>query len=239
MDGGKKRTYALLLCILLFSIYNLNFGSMGGNDSTPSRYLPFSILHEGDFDLDEFTFLREGKRLPYFLVASHDRRHAFSTFGIGPALTAFPIFLAPMLIKKDWSWKEVVILAKVAASLLVTLSCLFLFLTLKHWLTVKHAFWLTLIYGLATCVWSISSQELWQHTASEFWLALSVFLLTRKNIWGLGFALGFAFMCRPPQSVCCGTFFCLCSLVLSKRMVKVRDQIFNWISHYRRSAIEL
>ncbi len=198
---------AFLLCGLLFVIYNINFGSLGGNDTTPARYLPFSMLYERDFDLDEFKFLYKGQKLPYYLIASHDRRHAYSTFGAGSAATAFPIYFFPMLLKKKWTWWETVALAKVAASLMVAFSCLFLFLALKHWLSENKAFWLTLIYGLGTCVWSISSQELWQHTSSEFFLILSIYFLIREKSLGAGLSLGAAFVCRPTNLLVAALLF--------------------------------
>src|SRR4051812_15345846 len=40
-------------------------------DTIPTHLLPVSLLREGNLDLDEFTELRAGRDLPYYLSAAH------------------------------------------------------------------------------------------------------------------------------------------------------------------------
>src|SRR5262245_55046921 len=49
---------AIALFLLLFAIYLLNFRQRGAGDSIPTRRLPFSLLREGNLNLDEFTWER-------------------------------------------------------------------------------------------------------------------------------------------------------------------------------------
>jgi len=50
---------SLWLLLLVVLIYLANGRIIGGADTLPARYLPFSILREFDFDLDEFTPLHD------------------------------------------------------------------------------------------------------------------------------------------------------------------------------------
>ena len=53
----------LLVFVGLFAVYTANARLLGAGDSIPTRRLPFSLLREGDVDLDEFTWElnRKGK----------------------------------------------------------------------------------------------------------------------------------------------------------------------------------
>ena len=94
---------------------------------------------------------------------------------------------------------------KVAAAAAVAGSAVFLFLAALAFVRPSTAAGLALAYGLGTCVWSSSSQALWQHGPAELFLALGTFLLLRPNRsrsapWvGLAYALAFA--CRPTAAL--------------------------------------
>jgi hypothetical protein len=72
-------------------------------------------------------------------------------------------------------------------------------------------------YGLATCVWSTSSQALWQHGPTELFLALGTFFLLRQNRsrsapW-VGLCYTLAFACRPTAALAvaaAGIYYAIC-----------------------------
>src|SRR5690606_17175253 len=85
---------ALALFVVLGTIYTCNFRLGGAGDSIPTRLLPFSVLREGDLDLDEFTFERgPSGRLPYYV---HPRDgHLWSVSTIATALVVTPLYVVP------------------------------------------------------------------------------------------------------------------------------------------------
>jgi len=70
----QRRRDLLILFFSLFLIYNANLRPISAGDSAPARLIPFSILWEGDLDLDEFDFTafqRDPSSLPYFVLKTH------------------------------------------------------------------------------------------------------------------------------------------------------------------------
>lgn len=146
----------------------------------------------------------------YFLVPTPltdertgEKRYA-NTFGVGTGLTALPAFAVAKVcgVSNRSAW----MVAKVAASVLVALSAVFVFLTCVRFTTPWRAFLIAITYGLGTCVWSISSQALWQHGPSEFFLALGTLCLTRSRgnrmcAAGCGLAFALAVTCRAPNAL--------------------------------------
>ena len=131
-----------------------------------------------------------------------------NTFGPGAGLTALPVFASVQLMARDLRAhpKLVWYAAKFTASLLVALSAGLLYLTMLRFTPPRIALLAALAYGLGTCVWSTSSQALWQHGPSEFWLSLALFFLVRDSIAPLsaaagGTALAMAVACRPTNAV--------------------------------------
>jgi hypothetical protein len=131
-----------------------------------------------------------------------------NTFGPGAGLTALPVFASLRLVARDLRAhpKLVWYAAKFTASLLVAVSAGLLYLTMLRFTPARVALLSTLAFGLGTCVWSTSSQALWQHGPSEFWLALALFFVVRDSIAPLsaaagGTALAMAVACRPTNAV--------------------------------------
>lgn len=102
----------------------------------------------------------------------------------GPAVSVFAApFLAAarLLAGRDlraepvWLWFA----AKLSASLMAAASAAFVFLACRRWLALLPSLSVALVYGLATCVWSSSSQALWQHPSNALFLALGAFALIR------------------------------------------------------------
>ncbi len=205
----KDIVLGLLLIVLCMTAYMSNQAAMPGGDTVASRYIPLSLLCEHDLDLNEMPLrlrLRNGRiSQPYFLLpARHGRQVA--TFGPSPGIMAFPVFFVASLLSNRFSYQRVLHLAKLAASLMVAISVLLLYLAMTSMTGRTGAFILALVYGLATSSWSMMSQALWQHTAALPWLAAALLVLTRgRNRDALvpwaGLFLGLAVICRPPDIV--------------------------------------
>jgi hypothetical protein len=131
-----------------------------------------------------------------------------STFGPGAGLCAMPVFAVLHAASGDLAAhpQEMWHGAKVTASMLVAGSAVFIFFTCTAFVGRWKAFAIALAYGLGTCVWSTSSQALWQHGPNEFFLALGTLLLVRIDKgWpaaaGCGLAYACAVACRPTSVI--------------------------------------
>jgi len=51
--------------------------------------------------------------------------------------------------------------------------------------------------GLATTMWAVASDALWQHGPASMWIALAIFLVARSHLGWAGFAFGAAIFTRP------------------------------------------
>ena len=165
------------LVSLLMLIYSINFrvGSTPG-DTFGARYLPFSMIKNGNSNLDQFPFLQNRN---YY--TRQENNHWVSKYPPGAPILALPIYLFPVMFGLPVDSPHVPCLEKMTASLVVALSALFLFLTAKIFLSRNWAFLLALIYGTATCSWSISSSSLYQHGPCQFFLALTLYLLAKGS----------------------------------------------------------
>ena len=119
----------------------------------------------------------------YYLVPSKREGEYINTFGPGVGLTALPFFAGVSLFTDDLGAQPKLLwyTGKTVAAALVAASAYFVFLTGLTFASRRAALLLAAAYGLGTCVWSISSQALWQHGPVEFFLALGVWLLTRSK----------------------------------------------------------
>ncbi len=210
-EGGRLRGLfahptATRLFLLALLVYNANGRQIGAVDTTPSRLLPYSILRNGDFDLDEFGFLhRHG--VPAYLIQSDG--HFVSAYPPGPAILALPFYLVPVLAAVAPDSKVLVDVEKLAASVLTALSVALLYAAINRLEGPKAALVLSLVYAFGTSSLSISSQALWQHGPSQLLLAASLYCLVRGMtqpgwVVVLGFPLALAVLCRPSDLLIAG-----------------------------------
>ena len=165
---------SFLLVFSLFIIYHINFQSnTGTTDTFPALLLPISILSKFNVNLDEFTFLvRDG--LPYYLT--HSNGHLYSNYSLIPSIMAVPVYIIPALAGKVSVGVNLIIYAKLAASLMAAISALFVYLSLIRLRAgERFAIFLAFSYALATGTWTTSSQSLWEHTSGEFFMAMMLF----------------------------------------------------------------
>ena len=104
---------ATRLFLIALLVYNANGRQLGAADTIPSRLLPYSILREGNFDLDEFRFLY-AHGVPAYLFQS--RGHLVSQYPPGPAILALPFYLLPVFGDVPPDSKLVIDVEKLAAS---------------------------------------------------------------------------------------------------------------------------
>jgi hypothetical protein len=104
-----------------------------------------SILREFDLDLDEF-FFSQREVIDYYL--QYRNGHFVSTFPIGAALLATPIYLLPALwgISPRSPWMP--FLEKSSARIIAAFSVLFLYLALRRLKLARHALLIALVYAL-------------------------------------------------------------------------------------------
>ena len=174
-----------LLAVACFAVYLTNLRYMGTGDSIPARLLPFSLLRQRNFDLDEFAWLQDAGP-PYFLVRGVGG-HWVSKYPVATAILVTPLYTPA------WWWLDragvsdddlrfrlaSVALERLGAALIAAVSVALVFLALCRVTAPRIAAGISLAYSLGTETWSISSQALWQHGIAELSLAgLSLCLLS-------------------------------------------------------------
>lgn len=183
--GKRLPVASALLFFSVALVYVANGRTIGSGDTLPARYLPYSLLHEGNADLDEFPLLydEEARRIfpvldgiPYFL---HSRRgHYLSAYSPGPAILALPVYAWPVLAGAPaarWAAR----LEKFSAAAITALSVVCVFWALAGLVERRWALGIAVIYAFGTSSWSVSSQALWQHGPSQLFLALLLVCLVR------------------------------------------------------------
>ena len=205
----RHKIPTFFLALLLFCIYNLNFRHGSTVDTISTTALPVSIIKEGNFDLDEFRSLLSTNThaldacLIYFGGIQKRDGHLVSSYPLGSAILATPFFWVAEQMNYLHEWHHYRVVGKIAASFMVMLSTVFIFLTLSLTIPTSAAWLIAFFFGLGTSAWSISSQELWQHGPGTLCLSISVYALvrlaatpTQRLALIAGLFLGLAVLCR-------------------------------------------
>lgn len=203
---AKKRSFKeaffehefVFLFFFLLAIYLANGKTHAEVDTWGARYLPMSILREGDFDLDEFSFAQPQDTDIFEPVNGH----LVSRYPVGAALLAIPFFIPSALGSVPLNSPFLMELEKLSASVILVLSGIILYFLFRSLTTHWISFLLLVVYALGTSSFSVTSQALWQHTAGQLGLAFSLYCIAmarKKSIWIIyaGFALSFAIISRP------------------------------------------
>ena len=212
-------TPALFFLAILF-IYVVSPRPFGSGDSMPARYLPLSIVREGNFDLDEFPVLYQ-PTLPYFM--KHVNGHYVSDYPVGAPLLAVPVYLLTALGGADPQRAFLADLEKVAAAVIVAVSALLLYLALRRIAGAKAALVIGVIYALGSPSLSTSSQLLWQHGAGQLAVAAAIYCVVRAAEdarWAgiAGFPVAFAVISRPTNAVIVAPLAIFVVLCLRRRI---------------------
>jgi len=117
----------------------------------------------------------------YYITWSEKQQVYVNTYGPASGLTLLPLMSILYAIDRDIGVKERLLLsaAKLHASTLVALSAIFIFFIATRFVSTGQAFFISLLYGFGTCVWSISSQNIWQQTVNLFFIIIGVFFLIK------------------------------------------------------------
>ena len=220
----RKREWVLLAGLLI--AYNINLRQVSSHDTYASRFVPISILRDGDVILDEFV-PEEMKRHAGENVLSDNfvyvRGHFYDSHPpIGPLL-ALPVYALPAWIGIPRNAELVAnMFSKLAASIMVALSALAIFHASRRVLIavagskeqdpayIERAAFLTAItYGLATSVWSTASLAMWTHTPAVLGFAVALWALTAHRPGLAGAAVAAACFARPataPAAACLGLY---------------------------------
>lgn len=210
---GGDVTVALLVFVCSLGAYLANGDFLPCSDATATTYLAHQLI-DGEVtftpeDAPAFFLVTEDgpvKRGSY-LVPTADGRFA-NTFGFGTAVTALPVFVAARVVVGELDHAALWMSGKIAASIMTAGSVAFVFLAARRLGPRSHALIAAAGYGLGTCVWTLSSQALWQHPANALALAAGAFLFVRgwrppdgasptRSFIAAGVALSWAVACRP------------------------------------------
>lgn len=207
-EGGKitrlvSHPTAPRFFLIALLVYTANGSHSASVDSSSTRVLPYSLIKEGNLDLDEFRFLY-ARQIPPFLVRTE--RHMVSAYPAGAAILAVPFYLLPAWAGVSAESKLLIQIEKFAASVFVALSVVLLYGAIKQFDGPNGAASLAWVYAFGTSSLSISSQGLWQHGPSQLLIAASLYLLVlgvRQERWVAvsGLTLGAAVLCRPTDFV--------------------------------------
>ena len=211
----RKREWVLLAGLLI--AYNINLRQVSSHDTYASRFVPISILRDGDMVLDEFV-PEETKRHAGENSLSDNfvyvRGHFYDSHApIGPLL-ALPVYALPAWIGIPRNSELVAnLFSKLAASMMVALSALAIFYASRRVLLAcrsdagsreqdpayidRVAMFAAVTYGLATPVWSTASLAMWTHTPAVLGFAVALWALTAGRTGLAGVAAAAACFARP------------------------------------------
>ena len=201
---------SLLLFVGLLAAYNINLRQVSSHDTYASRFVPISILRDGDLILDEFVPEAMKRRAgndffsDYFIYL---RGHFYDSHPpVGPLL-ALPVYALPAWIGiPDRAELIANMFSKLAASIMVALSAVLIFGASRRLVisagrdaeqATRLALFAALAYGLATSVWSTASLAMWTHTPAVLGFALALWALTVGRAGVAGVAVAAAWFARP------------------------------------------
>ncbi|NCT55873.1 hypothetical protein GW755_03400 [bacterium] len=227
MKLNFTKVFLISLFVYLFSFFvvyffNLNNLILQSEDLITTSAVPFSILKQGNLNLDEYHDLfvsnypnpDDKLALTYYLRTTEG--HYYSAF---PMLTSFlvtPIYVVPVLLNLPVTINLISIMSRVGGALLAALAVAFFYLFLKSYFTKKSVYFaklsnknialLVFIYAFATNMFSLNSQGLWQHTTSNLLISLALYFLVKNKIGFTGFILGLATIARPTNLLSLAVF---------------------------------
>lgn len=169
-----KQKYLWGIFFLMLFIYKTRSVDIVKGDTTPARLVPFTILSGKGIYFDDFQ-----EFMPKNDFSFQDfQGHKISAYPLVAGIASIPIYLPRFLFLKlagtatpsNFHYYSFG-LEKWSAAVIAALGVA-LFFSLCHKITKskKTSLVLSLIYGLATPVFSVVSQNLWQHGIALVWL---------------------------------------------------------------------
>ena len=196
---GFARWAPILAFVLPLAIFLAGMRYVGSGDTEPAELLPISLLTEGNLDFNEFV---SGGDLPYMYRRVGER--VVSSYPIVAGLLNVPVYAVARAVGVNLYARRLE-LSMITASLISSLSVLFLyFALLRICESPRQALSFALVYAFGTCVWSVASRGLWQHTPSLLFLSAACWLLLGsddRRVALAGLMLGLAVASRPTNVV--------------------------------------
>lgn len=204
--SSPKLLWSLIIFVSFLMVYSSSLWLIApktqiSTDILPTTLTPISLIKEGNFDLNEFTFLYQADQvLPYYLTLG-TARHLISFAPPLGSLLAVPVYKTAQMngfLEEHTQVSDYFVLEKISAALIASVSMTVMFLVFYGMTqSLKKSLVLTAILGLATNIWSSAGSDLWQHTplllVNGVFLLLLVQAVKRENLWpilGLVLALG-------------------------------------------------
>jgi hypothetical protein len=199
----KRSTPLIGLFIFLgcLFVYLANGRSIVVNDTFPNSLLALSWIRNNTLNFDAFREVYITEELPWFFVEAPNG-HLTSTYPIGTAIVTFPLYLLLALYLKLLNFLQTGIFdfsaslpaitdpdfhkyrhgfQKLVAAIATALSVALFYLSLRLKFDNFTSLITTFIFAFATTTWVISSQGLWQHTASNLVLTGLILCLLKIN----------------------------------------------------------
>lgn len=198
-----------------------------GQDVTAATFIPMAVLQRGDFLLADYqTFFREFWHSPYFMAEVNGQ--IVSRYPIAAGVLAIPFYGIPIASgwvfqpHRDWltfPW-SVFFPAKFAAAFISSLTVVMFFFCARALTTLRTSALITVVFALATSMWTTPAQGLWQHTPSILFQLIALwFLLSGKH--------------RDARAVAPGAFF-LSAATISRQSVGITALLFTiyvWLAY--------
>lgn len=215
-DIINNRDNLILFCFV-YLIFNINCRGIGTGDTVPASLLPFNILEYHNLNFDQFYsyYAYDWEQVWFFKEING---HYLSIYPIVIPVLTTSLYIIPYIYLKSNNIPfdmfnpafamTVPLMEKLSASLIASISVVFVYLSLKELADKKTAAIVALIYAFATNTWTISSQALWQQGLVELLLAMSIFLVLRnerassnKSFIFLGILSGLFIFNRPMDGI--------------------------------------
>jgi hypothetical protein len=201
--GREQFRSALTLALVgvgTLSVYLSNSKRLIQMDSQLATFSAISLIESGNFDVDEFRPLID----PLLVQAvKGPNGHLYSFYPPGSTLACLPFMVLPVVAKLAPSLTLLDVVAKLTAACWTALAVMLVYAALRRY-APAGALVATLAFAFGTVAFSSASQDLWQHGPGMAGLAAALLLIARGRQTArdgvlLGFALGWAVVCRVPD----------------------------------------
>ena len=203
-----------ILTFLIVFIFNINPLILQSEDIISTATTPFSILNEGNVNLDEYMPIMKNAypnpddrtAKPYYTV--YKNGHYYSAFPLLTSLITTPLYIVPVVLKTTVDIDTIRIMSRIGGAFIAALATGVFFLILKNLLkSTKNILMLTFVFAFASNTYAISSQGVWQHGTSQLILGLLLLGIIKKNYYMAGFFAGIAYWARPTNLLSSFMFF--------------------------------
>ena len=198
--------FFILYFVSFFVVYKsgLNSQLLQSEDFLSTATLPFSLIKEQNYDLDEYyDLLTEFYPHPDDIFATpyyfkQVGEHYYSFFPTFTSILIIPLYIVPAYMGLDQSIEAIGILSHMGGAFIASLGVAIFWFIIKAKIKDKKSQLLLLFtYALATNTFSTSSQGLWQHGTGQLFNSLGLLAMI-YNIPGLaGLSFGFSTIARP------------------------------------------